>query len=198
MPGKAKDIKAAFELFDVNGTGKLSESDLRAILTRPGGEAVFTDAEVDDLLKKYDKDHDKELSLAEFTISWCFHGSKFSGTQLYTNDMYERRAGPHQEAIAKLFAKMDVDQSGFIEPSEMAKVVTVVSGYAFDEEEYLSWYDSSGGRSDGKFDLKEFGWYIVDLAQCDEDKMLGAISDFDEAIDYVQNVRQKTMTRKKK
>ena len=192
---KAKDIKSAFDIFDKDKSGKMSGAELRAILKRPGGDSVFTDKEVDDLLKHFDKDNDKQLNMAEFTIAWCFHGKRFQSTELYTNDLYVRRVEAHKDAIAELFTLMDVDKSGFIEPSEMAKVVTVVSGYAFDEKEYLSWYDSSEGKSDGKFDLQEFGWYICDLAECDAAKMESAITSFKEAINYVMNVREKTKKR---
>mmetsp|Transcript_2752 Transcript_2752/g.7653 ORF Transcript_2752/g.7653 Transcript_2752/m.7653 type:complete len:198 (+) Transcript_2752:25-618(+) len=195
---KARDIKAAFDIFDKDGSGKMSASELRSILKRQGSGPVFSDKEVDELLKLFDKDNDKSLNLAEFTIAWAFHGSKFRGTEIYTNDLYERRVAPWTSQIGELFASLDIDKSGFVEPAEMAKVITVVSGYAFDEEEYLSWYDSNGGQSDGKLDLKEFGWYICDLAECEEDRMEKAIESFREAIHYVQNVRQKTMTRKKK
>ena len=64
--------------------------------------------------------------------------------------------------------------------NEMEKIVNLASP-PFDADSYMAWYDSNGGKSDGSFDKREFGWYIVDCAENDADKMAEWIAKFKEA-----------------
>jgi len=114
-----------------------------------------------------------------------------------TNKYYDRPFNDHKEAITDLFELLDTDDSQYIEINEMKEVVTFYSGDAFVEADFLSWYDSNGSskdegpESDGKFDLKEFGWYIADCAECDSAKMPDEIAKFKAAIEYVNDRKKK-------
>lgn len=70
--------------------------------------------------------------------------------------------------VAALFAKLDLNGSGYLEKTELKKVVERYNGEQFDEAEFMNWFDihgSRGSRPDGKLDLKEFGWYLADVAK---------------------------------
>ena len=41
------------------------------------------------------------------------------------------------------------------------------TGEAFDEAQFFAWFDvhGAGGQPDSQLDLKEFGWYVADIAE---------------------------------
>ena len=55
---KEKELRAAFDVFDTDGSGSLSCSELKAVLTRPGGGAALTDAEVMAIIEEFDVNRD--------------------------------------------------------------------------------------------------------------------------------------------
>lgn len=73
-----------------------------------------------------------------------------------------------QERIAALFYVLDLNSSKYLEKLELKKIVERYNGEKFNEAEFLSWFDVHGSRGsgpDGKLDLKEFGWYLADVAR---------------------------------
>lgn len=65
--------RAAFNVFDVDGSGALSIDELRGVLTRPGsdGAAGLSDAEVAEIIATFDADNNGELSFEEFAVMWA-------------------------------------------------------------------------------------------------------------------------------
>lgn len=47
-------------------------------------------------------------------------------------------------------------------------MVSLYQGEAYDEAEFMSWYDDHGEEDggDGTISIKEFGWYVADCADC--------------------------------
>jgi hypothetical protein len=72
-----------------------------------------------------------------------------------------------------------------LDGDEMKEVVGLYQGYAFDEAEFMSWYDAHG-EPDGTVDPREFGWYIADQAGCDQAMMDSVLTSFEETAQYVQ------------
>jgi len=72
------------------------------------------------------------------------------------------------DAIKSLFDKLDANGSGLLEKAELKEVVSKYNGEAFNEGQFFAWFDRHGssayGGPDGKLDLKEFGWYLADIA----------------------------------
>ncbi len=64
-------LRACFEKFDVSGDGKLSASELRAILTRGGGASALSEADAQELIDEMDTDGDGMLSMNEFISGWA-------------------------------------------------------------------------------------------------------------------------------
>ena len=60
----AEEMKKAFELFDEDGTGKISLRNLRHI-ARELGENL-TDDDLQAMIQEFDKDEDGQISLEEF------------------------------------------------------------------------------------------------------------------------------------
>jgi len=58
------DLRAAFRVFDKDGSGSLSADELRGVLTTMGEK--MSDAEVDEMLAEADVDGDGQINYAEF------------------------------------------------------------------------------------------------------------------------------------
>ena len=73
MAATPEQIRAAFAVFDADGSGTLSLLELKAILGRPlrGRPPRFTEDEVHQLLSKFDADGDGLLSLDEFSRAFA-------------------------------------------------------------------------------------------------------------------------------
>ena len=67
---KLERIKRAFDLFDTDGNGSLSNEELRAVLTRPGGGSPLTEEDVAALIAEFDVNGDGELQIDEFAVFW--------------------------------------------------------------------------------------------------------------------------------
>lgn len=78
---------------------------------------------------------------------------------------YGPRIKGHEEKIKALFDKIDIDNDGYLDASELKAVVAEYSGDAFDEKQFFGWFDVLGqdGTPDSKLDLEEFGWYLADI-----------------------------------
>ena len=194
VPGmKQSDILAAFKLFDKDGDGSISATELLSILTRSGTGNTMTEKDAKAIIKDFDGNGDGVLSLSEFTqaLASDFRESVVS-SEAYDTDMYNRRVEPHKAAIKKLFDRLDADGSGQLSMDEVKEVVSFYEGEAFDEATFLEWYDtnhkenvSQGGASgDSQIDLTEFGWYVATAAECDASKMAEVIDGISTAIDY--------------
>jgi len=73
----------------------------------------------------------------------------------------------HEAAIEALFKKIDTNNNGYLVASELKDIVSKYTGEAFDEKQFFGWFDvrGIGGHPDSQLDLKEFGWYVADLAE---------------------------------
>merc|ERR1719335_14492 len=73
----------------------------------------------------------------------------------------------HEAAIEALFKKIDGNNNGYLVAGELKGVVSKYSGEAFDEKQFFGWFDvhGGGGQPDSQLDLKEFGWYVADIAE---------------------------------
>lgn len=58
---KEYGLRAAFAVFDKDGSGSLSAEELKAVLTRPGGGAALSDEEVRAIIDEFDANGDGEL-----------------------------------------------------------------------------------------------------------------------------------------
>ena len=59
--------REAFDLFDADGNGWLSDEELRAVLARQGGGAPLSDVEFAGIFAEFDLDHDGRITFTEFS-----------------------------------------------------------------------------------------------------------------------------------
>ena len=64
-----EELRAAFTVFDADGSGKLSAEELVGVLTRPGGGKPVDEAEARAFVAKHDRNGDGELDLDEFVVA---------------------------------------------------------------------------------------------------------------------------------
>ena len=66
-----ESIRKAFETFDEDGSGAISASELRQVLTKPGmANSLLTMEEVQSIIERFDEDNDGELQFDEFAALW--------------------------------------------------------------------------------------------------------------------------------
>ena len=195
---KRRDLLAAFRVFDADGSGKLSFAELQAILQRSvPGNAPMSDADIRALIERFDgsvagSERDGMLDVAEF-VQALTSDAAVEAT-ITSNDrvllaQYQRRFDENEAAIVSLFEALDADGSGYIDVGELEPVATLLHGEAFVKEDYLRWYDTNG-KGDGRFDLKEFGWYVADCADCQADQMAEWIQRMRESIATVNKEKR--------
>ena len=73
-------VRAAFHVFDKDGSGALSTEELKAVLTRPGGGLPLSDEEVLDIVKEFDLNGD--VSASQRKASRKAHATRAHSTHL--------------------------------------------------------------------------------------------------------------------
>ena len=78
MAPTPSQLKAAFAVFDTDGSGTLTPDELKAILTRPayGRPPRFSSEQVDAIVKQFDTNGDGVLSFDEFVKAWSSMSEK--------------------------------------------------------------------------------------------------------------------------
>jgi len=69
LAAKEAEARAAFAVFDADGSGRLSVEELVGVFTRPGGRQPVDEAEARAFVARYDRNGDGELSLDEFVVA---------------------------------------------------------------------------------------------------------------------------------
>eukprot|EP00665_Eupelagonemidae_sp_cell47_P006101 gene6100-2308_t len=80
-----EQLRAAFAVFDTDGSGTLSAAELKAVLLRPvnGVPSELTAEHVDHIVQQYDANGDSVLQLSEFVEAWsALHTSDGVGDAL--------------------------------------------------------------------------------------------------------------------
>lgn len=131
------DIKKAFDLFDIDGTGFINSKDLRVAIRALGFEPGS--AELKSLVDKIDHDGSGKISYSNFI-------------HLMTLKMGE---SDNKEEILKAFRLFDDDCTGKISFNNLKRVARELGEHLNDEElqEMISEADLNG---DGEVDEEEF------------------------------------------
>lgn len=136
---KLKEYKEAFEMFDKDGSGTISVSEIRKILRNFGNQV--TESEVKDMIKDIDADGSGELDFEEFV------------TLMEKKIVIEGE--DDDDAILKAFKSFDKDQNGYITNSEFRYILTQL-GEKFTDQEVDTLFKECDLDDDGKLEYAEF------------------------------------------
>jgi len=184
VKGHEAKIKALFKKIDGNSNGYLVTSELKDVVSKYTGEA-FNDTQFFEWFDVHGAggEPDSQLDLKEFgwylaDICEGFDETPHKAMPGVIQKFEELIAGPeetryggiiggHDAAIKALFDKIDANNNGYLTASELRDVVSKYTGEAFDENQFFGWFDvhGAGGNPDSQLDLKEFGWYVADIAE---------------------------------
>lgn len=137
-----EELKEVFKKFDVNGDGKVSASELGAILRSLGYTAAPD--ELESMIKEVDGDGDGCINLDEFI-------------DLNTKDIDSNEA---MESLKEAFLVFDLDKNGFISAEELQNVLKSLGDECSIAEcrKMISGVDADG---DGTINFDEFRVMMV-------------------------------------
>lgn len=183
IKGHEAALKTLFKKIDVDNDGHLVAGELKDVVAKYTGEA-FDEKQFFEWFDVHGAGGapDSQLDLKEF--SWYIAdlcegfdkpNTAVSGVIRKFEELLagpeETRYGPiiegNEAAIEALFKKIDADGDGHLVASELKDAIAKYTGEAFDEKQFFGWFDVHGasGAPDNQLDLKEFGWYIADIAE---------------------------------
>ncbi|ELR14478.1 uncharacterized protein ACA1_192080 [Acanthamoeba castellanii str. Neff] len=132
------EIKAAFDLFDTDGNGSISATELASILKKMGTEA--SESELKDMIHEIDVDGDGEIQFEEFLLLFSRH---------------KKNQLPEDEELRQAFKVFDADGNGTISKVELKRVMDMLGEKLNDAQidEMMKEADTNG---DGEIDFGEF------------------------------------------
>ncbi|XP_077987893.1 neo-calmodulin-like [Glandiceps talaboti] len=138
------DLKCTFDMFDKDKSGAISLEELGDMMRVYGQNP--TEKELEVMLEKSDFNKNGVLDLDEFTALLAE----------YKVDPEEELAG-----FREAFNVFDRDHDGFIDASELRKVVTEIGEEKISEKEFDEIMKEADSNNDGKIDCEEFITYML-------------------------------------
>lgn len=118
-----KELTAIFKVFDKDGDGKISKSELGVVLRSLGDD--MSDDELDEVIVKVDGDGDGLIDLQEFirfhTRKTASENDEIARTASKSRD--GARSSEEEFALRAAFDVFDVDKNGFISAEELQRVM---------------------------------------------------------------------------
>ncbi|CAF0929142.1 unnamed protein product [Rotaria sordida] len=137
-PEELAELREAFRVFDQNGDGSITLSELRIVLDQMGLDP--SEEELQDMIREVDEDQSGTISFAEFV------------------DMVKKAVDTNKnsrEELFRAFQVFDLDQNGFITMEELRAVLQATGDRPTDEDalEMIAEADIDG---DGRINYDEF------------------------------------------
>ena len=133
-----KEIRDLFKLYDKDGNGQISISELGSLLFSMGRQA--TQADLAKMIEEMDKDHSGFVDIDEFIN--------------YMEPMYKLPIDKMDDIVAA-FKFFDLDENGYITWDEFRNILTKFGGdFSIDEFEVI--FKQMDQNKDGKLDYAEF------------------------------------------
>ncbi|XP_074641368.1 neo-calmodulin-like [Tubulanus polymorphus] len=139
------ELKEAFEIYDTNGDGHISKSEIANVMRRMG--LLYSDSELDEMLAEIDSDGDGTVDFGEF-LSFMV----ISLDQAKTSDV----------VLMEAFRQFDIGNKGYLNESDLQKALSILGDgndtIRRDVHSVLLDADLDG---DGKITFQEFANIVV-------------------------------------
>jgi calmodulin len=135
-----RTLQEAFASIDTDGSGFLDRSEVEKLLQLMGKPCSKT--ELDGIMSELDADGDGAVNFVEFQIYWGERG----GVSKFTENM---------RMLEDAFKSIDTDGSGFLDPSEVKKLMQLM-GKHYDRSELNKIMSELDPDGDGFVDFDEF------------------------------------------
>ena len=142
-PEQQIEYREAFALFDKNGDGTITVTELGTVMRSLGNNP--TDSELQDMINEVDADGNGTLEFDEF----C---------QLMARQMLD--SNQQEEELKQRFAMFDKDSNGTIDREELRDVMQQL-GEKLSEEEIEEMIQDADQNGDGVIDYNEFVRYMT-------------------------------------
>lgn len=136
-PEQIAEFKEAFAIFDKNGDGKISPSELGTVMRALGQNP--TQQELTDLINEIDSNGNSLIEFSEFLTMMA--------RQIKETDI--------EAEIFEAFKVFDSDGDGKISQTELMRVLTTI-GEKLTDEEAQQMLAAADTDSDGQIDIEEF------------------------------------------
>lgn len=181
-----KELTATFKVFDRDGDGRISKTELVAVLSSlDDGRNVLKDAEVDEMMMRADADGDGFIDLDEFIrfnttkstsaaansaeLSRALSGSSSGGIsedggeELISADSVDDE---EKRALQSAFDVFDVDRNGFISADELHRVMVSLGDKHTTLEDCRCMIRSVDRDGDQMVDFREFQFLMSSPIFC--------------------------------
>ncbi|CAF0860636.1 unnamed protein product [Rotaria sordida] len=144
-PEELAELREAFRVFDQNGDGSITLSELRIVLDQMGLDP--SEEELQDMIREVDEDQSGTISFAEFV------------------DMVKKAVDTNKnsrEELFRAFQVFDLDQNGFITMEELRTGIQLIStvlqatGDRPTDEDALEMIAEADIDGDGRINYDEF------------------------------------------
>jgi calcium-binding protein CML len=176
-----KELTATFKVFDRDGDGRISKTELVAVLSSlDDGRNVLKDAEVDEMMMRADADGDGFIDLDEFIrfnttkstgaansaeLSRTLSGSSSGGIseeELSADSVDDEE----KRALQSAFDVFDVDRNGFISADELHRVMVSLGDKHTTLEDCRCMIRSVDRDGDQMVDFREFQFLMSSPIFC--------------------------------
>ncbi|XP_020672784.1 caltractin [Dendrobium catenatum] len=134
---KRQEIKAAFELFDTDGSGTIDAKELNIAMRALGFE--ISDEQIDEMITEVDKDGSGTIEFDEFLC-------------MMTEKIEEREI---QQDLQKAFQIIDYDSDGKISAADIM-IISKELGESFTYEEIMEMIEEADHDGDGDVNEQDF------------------------------------------
>ncbi|PNH05810.1 Calmodulin [Tetrabaena socialis] len=177
VPDQEEALREAFRMFDKDGNGQISASELKTVMCTLG--EALTEEEVDDMINEADLSGDgmvnyelTEEQIAEFKEAFALFDKDGDGTittkelgtvmrslgqnptEAELQDMISEETD-HEDELREAFKVFDKDGNGFISAAELRHVMTNL-GEKLSEEEVDEMIREADVDGDGQVNYEEF------------------------------------------
>ncbi|XP_075925680.1 troponin C, skeletal muscle-like [Petromyzon marinus] len=134
------EFKAAFDMFDADGGGDISTSELGKVMKLLG--QTPTKEELDAIIEEVDEDGSGTIDFEEFLV-------------MMVRQMKEESAGQTEEELAEAFRILDTNGDGYIDRDEL-KDILLNTGENVTDLEMDELMKDGDKNCDGRLDFDEF------------------------------------------